>query len=98
MKIRTDIRDFFGRNGLALARDSRVKAGAAAVALCAAAAAVAAVPSASASDTDQSSVTLAVPRPAAPAADTVFAEPTNASVQLSATARPNDDIGNLLIR
>jgi murein DD-endopeptidase MepM/ murein hydrolase activator NlpD len=98
MKIQTIISDCIGRNGLAVARHSRVKAGAAVVALCAAAAAVASVPSASASETEQSTVTLPVPRQAAPPADTVFAEPTNASVQLSATAQPNDDIERLLTR
>jgi murein DD-endopeptidase MepM/ murein hydrolase activator NlpD len=97
MNFQTNIKDRIGRNGLAIARGSRVKVGAAFVALCAAAAAVAAVPSA-ASDVDHSSVSLSIPAKSVPSPDTVFAEPRNAAVQLSATLQPNDDLKALLIR
>jgi hypothetical protein len=98
MNFRTKILDCFERNGLALARDSRVKVGTAAATLCIAAAAVAAVPTAAASDIDRSAVTLAIPRKAAPPPDTVFADPTGASVQISATLQPYDDLERLLTR
>ena len=99
MNFRTNIRDCFERNGLAIARDSRVKGGAAAGVLCATAAAVAAVPSASAETTaPSSSVTMAIPRKASPSLDTLFAEPTGATVQLSARFQPSDDLKALLGR
>src|SRR5690348_4584883 len=91
MDFRANIRAYFERNGLAIARRSRVKVGAAVAALCAAAAAVAAVPSASAGTSElSSSVTLAVPRKPSPSPDTVFAQPTGAAVKLFATLRPGD--------
>ena len=73
-------------------------AGAGAGLLCAAAAAVAAVPSASAGTTEpSSSITLAIPKASA-SPDTVFADPTDAAVQLFATLQPGDSLKALLER
>jgi murein DD-endopeptidase MepM/ murein hydrolase activator NlpD len=99
MISRTNIRGCLERNGPAIAGDSRVKIGAAAATFCIAAAAVAAVPSATAGTTEpSSSVTVAIPRKASPSPDTVFAEPTNASIQLFATLQPADTLKALLAR
>ena len=98
MIFRTDLRDLFRRNGFAIDAAARLKLAAAAATLCAAAAAVAGVPSDPASEAGTTSVTVAIPRKPAPSPDTVFAEPTNASVQLSATLQPSDSIRDLLVR
>jgi len=98
MIFQFDLRDLFRRNGFAIDASTRVKSGAAAATLCATAAAVAAAPSASATEADQSTVTLAIPRQAEPSPDTVFAEPTDATVQLFATLQPSDSLKSLLAR
>ncbi len=99
MNFQTNIKGSLERNGLAIARDSRAMAGGGGLlALFAAAAAVAAVPGAETSDVDQSSVTLAIPAKATPLPDTVFADPKDAAVQLSATLQPEEGVSALLTR
>jgi len=91
MKFRTNIRELLGG-------DRRLLTGAGAGLLCAAAAAVAAVPSASAGTSEpSSSITVAIPK-ASLSPDTVFADPTDAAVQLFATLQPGDSLKALLER
>ncbi|HJR83291.1 MAG TPA: M23 family metallopeptidase [Sphingomicrobium sp.] len=98
MKFRTDIRERFRWNGIAGAADRRLLAGAGAGLFCAAAAAVAAVPSASAGTSEpSSSITVAIPK-ASQSPNTVFADPTDAAVQLFATLQPADSLKALLER
>jgi murein DD-endopeptidase MepM/ murein hydrolase activator NlpD len=93
-----DLRDL-GSSGFAIAKGARLQFGLAGAALCAAAATVAAVPAASAGTTQPSaSVTMAIPRRASPPPDTVFADPAEATVTLSATLQPSDSLKKLLSR
>jgi len=99
MNFQLNLRDRFRLDGLAIGDGARLKFGACAATLCATAAAVAAVPSASALTSEpSSSISMAIPREASPPPDTVLAEPTEASVQISATFFPSDDLKSLLRR
>ena len=93
-----DLREL-GWSGFSAARGARLQLGVAGAVLCVAAAAVAAVPSASAeTNRPSSSVTMAIPRKATPSPDTVFADPTDAAVNLSATLQAADSLKALLSR
>ena len=99
MNFQLDLRDRFRLSGLAIGDGVRLKFGACGATLCATAAAVAAVPSASALTSEpSSSISIAIPRVASPSPETVFAEPTEASVQISATFFESDDFKSLLRR
>lgn len=99
MNFHMELRELFSGHGLASVRNARVQLGGTA-ALCAAVAAVAAVPSASASTVGQigSSVTITIPKEPQPSPDTVFVEPTNATVQLFGKLQPADSLKDLLER